>query len=252
MNKLTCILVDNEDFAIKRLQLLIAMNIDYLDVVATYDSPVDAVKGFLEFKPDIVITDVEMPMMNGLEFLEIIRKSNIPTQAIIVSGYKEPEYFQKAIQLKLVEYLVKPITSTMLINAIKIARDNIASNKHLELLPKLVENLKEEEKIKFKTVNNGILFEKRGEIIGLEADGRICYLYSKFQKQRTITESFAEIEERLINSQFVRIGRSHIINLKYVYEINKKNKKCILRYDEKVVEFILSENGCNELTDYLS
>ncbi len=251
MERLTCILIDNEDFAIKRLQLLISKNIDYLDIAATYESPIEAVKGFLELKPDIIITDVEMPRMNGLDFLEIIRNTNIPTQPIIVSAYKEPEYFQKAIQLKLVEYLIKPITSTMLISAIESARDNIVNNRHHDLLPKLIENLHEEERIEFKTGNNGMLFEKRGDIIGLEADGRICYLYSKFQNQRTITESFAEIEERVINAQFVRIGRSHIINLKYVYEIIRKRRICILRFEQKVVEFQLSENSCNELANYM-
>lgn len=251
MKKLTCILVDNEDFAIKRLQLLISKNIENLEVLATYDSPLEAISGFLELKPDIIITDVQMPIMNGLEFLEVIQKSNIPTQAIIVSAYKEPEYFQKAIQLKLVEYLVKPITSIMLINAIETARENLNQNKHIDLLPKLVDTLKQEEKIQFKTANNGLLFEKRIDIIGLEACGRICYLYSKYQEKRTITESFAEIETRIINTHLVRIGRSHIVNLNYIYEINKKQKKCVLRFEEKIIEFYLSESACNDLAEIM-
>ncbi len=251
MKKLTCIIIDDEIFAIKRLQLLISNNIDYLEVVATYDSAIEAIKGFLIHKPDIIFTDIEMPGMTGLEFLDAILKMNIPTQPIIVSAYEKPDYLKKAIELSLVEYLIKPIISADIINAVNKAKHNIEKNKHLYLLPNLVDTLKEEEKILFKTVN-GTLYEKRGDIIALEADSRMCILHSKYQDKRKINESLIEVEDRLLDSNLVRIGRSHIFNLKYVYEIIKKTKRAILRHEQKTYEFELSENACNELMDCMN
>lgn len=250
MKTLKCIIIDDEFFAIKRLQLMITKNISNLEVVATFDSAIEAIKGFLIHKPDIIFTDIEMPGMTGLEFLDAILKMNIPTQPIIVSAYDKPDYLKKAIELNLVEYLVKPIISSDIISAVEKARINIEKNKHLQLLPDLVSNMKEEEKIQFKTVN-GTLYEKRSDIIALEADSRMSILHSKYQDKRKISESLLEIEDRLLDDNLVRIGRSHIFNLKFVYEIIKKTKCCILRYEQKTYEFELSENACNELAEHM-
>lgn len=63
----------------------------------------------LRFKPDLVITDVRMPKMDGLEMVQHLYERKIPFHAVILSGYSEFEYARKAIQYGVDEYLLKPL-----------------------------------------------------------------------------------------------------------------------------------------------
>ena len=61
-------------------------------------------------KPDIVITDIRMPFMNGLELSKLIKKEMPLTEIIILSGFEEFEYAKEAIKLGVAQYLTKPIS----------------------------------------------------------------------------------------------------------------------------------------------
>ena len=65
-------------------------------------------------KPDIVITDIKMPGISGLEMIKKCRENNIKSHFIIVSGYQEFEYAKQAIEYKADEYLLKPIKKSEL------------------------------------------------------------------------------------------------------------------------------------------
>ncbi len=84
----------------------------------------DGEKGFELFKklePDIVITDIEMPKINGLEMTRKIRKLSWSTQIIIISAYTKPEYLLEAVNLQLIQYLVKPVSLEKITNSLKLA-----------------------------------------------------------------------------------------------------------------------------------
>lgn len=63
-------------------------------------------------KPDIVITDIQMPGMTGLEVIERASQQNLQTKFIVISGYREFEYAQQAIRFGVEDYLLKPISKT--------------------------------------------------------------------------------------------------------------------------------------------
>lgn len=62
-----------------------------------------------KYRPDLVFTDIRMPVMDGLEMLEQIRSEGIETKAVILSAYTEFEYAQKSMRLHVSDYLIKPI-----------------------------------------------------------------------------------------------------------------------------------------------
>ncbi len=68
----------------------------------------------LKEKPEIVITDVRMPVMDGLLMIEEVQKKDVRPEFIILSGYEEFEYARKAIQFGVQEYLLKPLTNEKL------------------------------------------------------------------------------------------------------------------------------------------
>ena len=79
------------------------------EVIAEAENGVEGLKAIFELKPDIVITDIRMPDMDGLEMLERMVKEGIHTKAIVLSAYSEFEYARTAMKLGVTEYLLKPI-----------------------------------------------------------------------------------------------------------------------------------------------
>lgn len=76
-------------------------------------------------KPDIVITDIRMPFMDGLELSRLIKREMPIIKIIILSGYGEFEYAKEAINIGITEYLLKPISGADLIKSLKNVGDNI-------------------------------------------------------------------------------------------------------------------------------
>lgn len=73
----------------------------------------------LNTKPDILITDIKMPFMDGLELSRLVKKSLPKTRIIILSGYNEFEYAKEAIKIGISDYLLKPVTSVSLLDTLK-------------------------------------------------------------------------------------------------------------------------------------
>lgn len=70
-------------------------------------------------KPDILITDIRMPFMDGLELSRLVKKELPDIKILVLSGYNEFEYAKEAINIGIAEYLLKPITGAKLLEAVK-------------------------------------------------------------------------------------------------------------------------------------
>ena len=79
--------------------------------------------------PDIVITDICMPFMDGLELSRLIKKELPQTKILILSGHEEFEYAKDAIQIGVEEYLLKPINSDELLQVVRRAADKITEER---------------------------------------------------------------------------------------------------------------------------
>lgn len=79
----------------------------------------------LKTEPDILLTDVKMPFMDGLELSRLVKKALPKTKIVILSGYNEFDYAKEAIKIGISDYLLKPVTSTSLIDALKKVAETI-------------------------------------------------------------------------------------------------------------------------------
>ncbi len=79
----------------------------------------------LKTQPDVLITDIKMPFMDGLELSKLVKKALPHTRIIVLSGYNEFNYAKEAIKIGISDYLLKPITSSGIIDALKKAADEI-------------------------------------------------------------------------------------------------------------------------------
>ncbi|MFZ4464513.1 MAG: response regulator, partial [Bacteroidales bacterium] len=79
----------------------------------------DAYNQYLEYKPDLIITDIKMPVMNGLDLVRKIRKENPNARIIIMSAYGESHYFMRAIENGVKGFLLKPVDNERLFQTIE-------------------------------------------------------------------------------------------------------------------------------------
>lgn len=99
--------------------------------------------------PDILLTDIRMPVMDGLKLIELFREKGLDTQVIILSAYDDFFYAQQAIRLGITEYVLKPVDDFQLIEAVLKAKHIILEQRKKEEREKwLLEQEKEYETLR--------------------------------------------------------------------------------------------------------
>lgn len=126
---LKILIIDDEPRTRRRLAAIISQS--ELDVEVT-DVASNGIDGLAKAKllyPDIIITDVRMPQMDGILLSSEIKKFLPDCQIIFISGYSDKEYLRSAISLKAVCYVEKPFEPTEMLEAIRSAMDIIIENR---------------------------------------------------------------------------------------------------------------------------
>lgn len=90
----------------------------YFDDVLEASNGEDGYDLYQEYKPDIIISDIQMPKKNGIEMVQNIRKKDLSTIIIMLTAYSSEEYLLELINLNINHYILKPITSDSLLNGI--------------------------------------------------------------------------------------------------------------------------------------
>ncbi len=98
----------------------------------------EAYRIYIEKKPDLIITDIKMPKLNGLELIEKIHQVNAKVRVIILSAYTDLDYMLKATELHLVKYVIKPINEEKLTVALKAFVNSFDNSKFCELAPQWI------------------------------------------------------------------------------------------------------------------
>lgn len=112
------LVVDDEDFTRRCISEQIDWNAYDVEVVGTAADGEDAWEKICALKPDILIIDIKMPKLNGLELLSKVQKSYPDIDAVILSGFDEFEFAQKALNYGAKSYLLKPVDLSELLSVV--------------------------------------------------------------------------------------------------------------------------------------
>ena len=125
------IIIDDECLVLEGLKLLINRYDSSINIKCFHD--VDAALQYVKIKkPDIIISDVQMPKMNGLKLCHEL-KELCAAEIIIISGFENFTYAKEAVELGALSYVLKPINQNEFIDALKIAINKIEKNKSLNM-----------------------------------------------------------------------------------------------------------------------
>ncbi|NLC27761.1 MAG: response regulator transcription factor [Campylobacteraceae bacterium] len=122
LKNIVVMLVEDENAIRKALSS--AIEEEFAKLITARDGE-DGLKKFKKYKPDIVITDISMPIMDGLDMASAIKKISKETPVIILSAFSEKERLIKAIDVGVDKYLIKPIDPDELMESVRVAtREN--------------------------------------------------------------------------------------------------------------------------------
>lgn len=103
------VIIDDEPVIVKNIQVSIQSANKDFQVIGSATDGKTGLELVCKLKPDLVFADICMPIMNGLELVECLRERENQVPVVILSGYKEFEYAKRAMQLGVIDYLVKPL-----------------------------------------------------------------------------------------------------------------------------------------------
>ncbi len=101
---------------------------NYFENIYEASGALTALKLYETVKPDIIITDIQMPKLNGLEFIKRVRQKDKKVQVIVLTAYSHKDYLFTAIELQLVKYLIKPIKEKEFEEALKSCIQSIETD----------------------------------------------------------------------------------------------------------------------------
>ena len=111
--------MDDERWVRQGLVTTIDWLAEGIEVIGEMEDGEDALTFIQDQIPDIIITDIKMPRMDGLAFIEALKNANVPSKVIIISGYSEFSYAQKAMRFGAVDYVLKPIEETLILEVVR-------------------------------------------------------------------------------------------------------------------------------------
>lgn len=131
---LKAVVFDDEYIVLQGLRRMIDWNKYGIELSGTASDGLKALNLFKEVKPNIVLTDIRMPGLNGLQVIEQIMEQAPDTVCIVFSGFNEVEYLKKAIKLGVMDYLEKPVTLPMIEDVLAKTIKKIQEQQRLEKL----------------------------------------------------------------------------------------------------------------------
>ena len=214
-NKLTLLYVEDEDFIRENAVLFLE---DNFQTIYEADNAFTGLELYEEKKPDIIITDISMPKMSGLQMCERIRKKDANIPIIITTAHTNTEYLLKAIELQLVKYLIKPIDEDQLLESLEHCFQKL-QNGDSNIIPLVEEHTFD--------VFNLTLFHKK-EIIKLTRQERL--FFKLLLKNPEHICSYIEIENYLFDEE----GMSSNALRSLVKNIRKKTDKSLIENHSKM------------------
>ena len=217
---LRAIIVEDERASRETLLSYLEKYCPDVEVVGMADTVKSGVIAIREHKPELVFLDVEMPYGNAFDLLEEIGEVNF--QSIFVTAYSH--YAIKALNYSASYYLLKPIDIEELIAAVDKVKENISSGAHELHTRILIDNLKtlnRQNKKVVLPVLDGFEVVEVHEIIRCQANGNFTDFHLKDGTKKMICRTLKFYDELLSDLGFIRIHKSHLVNMEYIVGYKK-------------------------------
>ncbi|MCT1529516.1 LytTR family DNA-binding domain-containing protein [Sphingobacterium daejeonense] len=214
-----------------------------LSIDAIYNDPQKALLEISKIEVDVLFLDVEMPFMNGFEFLEKLGQFNF--EVIFVTAYNI--YTLDALKANALDYLLKPVNNEELKKAISKLEQKLVQKEKLRKAD-LIENRPHLSRIALPTAE-GIHLVKKDDILKVEAMSNYSIFFLNNLSKIIVSRTLKEFEILFEHTQLLRVNRSVIVNLDYIVKYKKGEGGTIEMMDGSEIE--VSPSKKKQLMDRL-
>jgi len=214
MHKIKTILIEDEPLPRERLEKIVK-KIDVLQLLGVFENPMEVMEMVESTEIDLILSDIQMPEMNGISFLRSLEN---PPFIIFITGHSE--YATDCFELDVLDYIMKPVTEQRLYKGIEKVKRALEYKRNSQV--KL-------DYIKIKD-RNRTAFLKPSEILYVRGWGDYVKIFT-IDGVTTLTYTMKEMEQMLPWKYFIRIQRSYIVNTEHISSVDA-TKVFLKKYSE--------------------
>lgn len=218
---INAIIIDDEIPCIIALQNDLKMFCPQVNIIETCNTAKEGILSIKKHAPQLVFLDIEMPVINGFELLEMLGR-DISFQLIFTTAYEH--FATRAFRVSAMDYLLKPVDSNDLIQAVNRAQKAIDAHQNPDQqIGNLLDNNQlpaEQQKIALPN-REGYDFITPADILYCQADGAYTRIILKDTRKLLLSKSLGETELLLPASLFERIHHSYLINITQIRQLKK-------------------------------
>ena len=206
---ISCIAIDDEPLALKQIAKYIDKT-PFLAMMEKFESALQAISYLQENDVDLMFVDINMPDLNGMDF---VKSLNNPPKVIFTTAYSE--YALEGFRVDAIDYLLKPIGYSDFLKAAEKAKERIS--------PKVTANTQIESNEKFLFIKSEykVLRINLSDIKYIESKSEYLRIYVENQQPIMTLMSMKKMEKFLPENSFMRIHRSFIVNLNKITTVER-------------------------------
>jgi two-component system, LytTR family, response regulator len=246
---LRAVLIDDDPHAVRLLNELL-LDLPKVDVKERCLNARQGLDAIIIHQPDLLFLDIEMPGGSGFDLLESLNQMGILLNIIFITG--QASYINKAFEYATFGYILKPVNKLELIKAIERVAEGIMHGK--AQLDDQSNRLKEylsagTRPLRFNTRTGFILINPL-DIFWIKAEGNYCNIQLRDGQAEIVTQNLGKVMTDIISIPYLfKCDRSTVINLKYLYKVDKGKKECVMNDLNKILKLPVSRIAIDALDD---
>ncbi|MBX2844575.1 MAG: LytTR family DNA-binding domain-containing protein [Saprospiraceae bacterium] len=219
-------LIDDEPAASEVLEWALKKYCPTITSIKSFSDLSAAHVSITQQPPDVLFLDIDMPNLNGFEFLKSLGRVDFPV--IFVTAHES--YALTAIKVSALDYLLKPVDKDELIAAV----DKVRTNKTSTNIHEFLVSLQKQEKIQIHH-DGQISFVLPEEVVYLKADRSYTSIFLANGKELVVSKTLKDVESQFLQPEFIRVHHSYLINKQHVRAISKGGNSFLILSNEREI-----------------
>ncbi|HAD14079.1 MAG TPA: hypothetical protein DCF33_16775 [Saprospirales bacterium] len=214
------IIVEDDPFAATQLRMLIQDQHPQCHIAAICSNGLEGLEAIQQLKPELVFTDVEMPVLNGLDMLKRVEHPDF--EVVFITSFDK--YAISALRLSALDYLLKPVSPAELEATLhQFFKKRNEKQRNEGVIQNFLHNMSTGENIQQQRLavatTEGTHFIPLAELLRIEALSNYAKIVIQNSKPITVSKTLKDLEESLPAKMFLRIHKSHLVNLLHIKKL---------------------------------
>lgn len=225
------LIADDEESIRNGIRNYVRLHTDRIESIYLAQNGQQALDAIIQYQPQIMLLDIQMPVMNGIEVMKEASKAGILPRTIILSGYDDFKYAQQAIRYGVEEYVLKPCRSTEIMRLINKIIDEISGEEQQEEISEISSNAIVSQAVEYmhEYYNEPITLVDVAEKVGISSG----YLSTLFT-QNLGTGFIETLNEIRVERACVYLRQNQMKTYEVAFKVGFRDEKYFSRIFKKV------------------